>query len=511
MLLEAKIGTKPKVLSYIRVSTTEQVNTGYSLEVQDRRLRDFAIQNGWQLLETFRDEGKSARTIGRPSFKALLDYCEQHSDIVDAILVQDTSRFCRDALDHLLVRKFLKDIDIKLIKLDGNNDETIESELLDLITAGVNQAESKRTGLKTKNIMLDMFERGLKPGQAPIGYLNSFKKDVPMYPDDGRKYFIQEAFNMWNSGNYSLGEISENLREKGFRTAGGKSIGKSVIQSILKRVDYAGGLKYDGQTNKNALHEPIITMEEFEKAQRMFEIRNKGADRSRKHVTLLAGIIHCFKCGKLMHGEYHEDGNYYRCGDCGNPYARMDYIDDEISTFFKGAAFTDKGLSKLKEVLLEVQSEQKDAKPSTKSSLEARRKAIDGKMSKIEDRLIFDSVGSIDKERVEQKYALLKEEMKQVENQLKEIDKPSSNLKSGEIEKIIWGMGRMGEIYQALNITQKKQFLKFFIKKVFVDCSENRIKDYELVEEFKTLLSGDLARISSNWLPRVDSNHEPAG
>ena len=507
MIIEPKTGTITKVILYVRVSTVEQAELGHSLDVQGARLNDFAHLNGWKVLRSFMDEGKSARTIDRPSFEAMLDYCEDNKDFVDAVLVQDTSRLCRNVQDHLEVKAFLRKRDIKLISLEGNNDDTDEAQFLDLIIAGVNELESKRTGRKTKRVMLAIFEQGIKPGQAPIGYLNSFKKGTPMYPDSGKKYFVQEAFRMWCTGNYSIKEISDTLYEKGFRSVNNKKVGKSSIEGILKRIDYAGGLKYEGGVNEKAQHEQLITMNEFLRAQEIFKMRNKGADRSRKHITLLAGIIHCFKCGSLMHGEYHFKGNYYRCENCGKPLVRMDYIDNEIIKFFKGSAFTEKGLEKLKGVLLEVQSQQKVLNPNVIKSLEERRKVLDTKMSKLEDVLLFETGDSVDKERVKQKYESLKVDLQQIEKQLKELEKPSSNFKSNEIDKIIYGMGRMGEVYKALDKTQRKQFLKFFIKKVFVDCSEGKIRNYELVEEFETLLSRDLVRISSNWLPRVDSNH----
>ena len=510
MTLQAKKGTKPKVAIYARVSTVEQAELGHSLSIQSGKLDELASQNDWQVLMLFTDEGKSARTIDRPSFEALLDYCEENKDILDAVLVQDTSRLCRNVKDHLEIKAFLKKRDIKLISLEGNNDDTDEAQFLDLIIAGVNELESKRTGRKTKRVMLAMFEQGLKPGQAPIGFLNSFKKGVPMYPDLERKHFIREVFDSWNTGNHSIKDISETLYEKGFRSVGGKKIGKSGIQAVLKRIEYAGGLSYEGRVNENAQHEAIITMAEFQKAQKMFEIRNKGADRSRKYTTLLAGIAYCFKCGSLMYGEYHQKGDYYSCRVCRKPYARMGYIDDAISGFFKGSAFTEKGLGRLKTALMEVKAEQESkGLPEQKRSLENRKKALDAKMSKLEDKLIFWDDSSVDKERLERKYAPLKVELKQIDGQLKELDRPSNNLKKSEIDKIIWGMGRLGEIYEALDKPQRKQFLKFFIKKVYIDCSENKIVDFELVPELEALLSQDSVRISSNWLPRVDSNHQP--
>ncbi|EKE00318.1 MAG: hypothetical protein ACD_22C00047G0004 [uncultured bacterium] len=507
MELSPKRGSKAKVVMYIRVSTVEQAELGHSLDVQLNRLSTFADQNGWQILKMFKDEGKSARTIDRPSFQELLDYCEDNNDSVDAVLVQDTSRLCRNAEDHLYVKSFLKKQGIRLISLEGNNDDTDEGQFLDLIIAGVNELESRRTGRKTKRIMIAMFEDGFKPGKARIGYINSFKKGVPMHIDPETKVFIQEIFRLWGTGNYSLAQISNTMYEKGFRSENNKKVNKSALQSILKCIDYAGGLEYDGKINYHAKHEAIITMEEFERTQQVFARRNKGADRSRKYQTLLAGVAHCFKCGSLMYGDYHKDGKYYKCLKCGKPYTRMDYIDGQISDFFKGSAFTEKGLARLKGVLLEVQKEQSiKSIPQQKAALEARKKALDKKMNKLEDKLLFGDSNGVAKERVQQKYEPLKEQMAQIDSQLAALDRPSNSLKTAEIDRIIWGMGRMGEVYEALDPSQRKQFLKFFIKKVYIDCSENKIKNYDLVEEFETLLSRDLVRISSNWLENRNSN-----
>jgi len=58
----------------------------------------------------------------------------------------------------------------------------------------------------------------------------------------------------------------------------------------------------------------------------------------------------------------------------------------------------------------------------------------------IEDQILFNSI-SIDKTRLEQQYEPLKKEMKQVEERLKLMTPPSTNLKDSEIEKVIGGLG----------------------------------------------------------------------
>ncbi len=506
--IKPKVGTRPKVVIYKRVSDKRQSDEGYSIEVQEDLLLKVAADHSWEVLRVFEDDGKSARTLDRKDMQEFLDFCDENSDVVDAALLQDTSRLCRNVQDHLTVKAFLKKRAIKMIPFDGIVDDSPEGDFIDLIIAGVNELESKRTGKKTKRIMDAMLEMGLKPGMAPVGYINSFKKGVPMHVDNEKRFYICEIFKLWNTGNYSMLSISEKMFEDGFRSKSGKKVGKSGIEAILKRVLYAGGLAYDGKINKNAQHEAIITMDEFNKAQDMLLIRNKGANRSRKHNTLLAGMIFCFKCGNQMYGEYHLKGNYYRCKVCGKPLASMEKVENSIKKFFTGARFTEKGLSNMKDVLLSVKQELGESVPQQRSSLISRREALDMKMKKLEDKMLFNDT-SIDKDRLNAQYEPLKKELAQVDDQLKLLEKPSSNLKDSEIEKVVWGLGQLGRIYEVLPKSQKKQFLRYFITKVFVDCAEDKIVQYELVPEFEALVSGNLVRISSYWLPGLDSNQQP--
>lgn len=47
------------VLGYIRVSTVNQVKEGYSLGEQLDEIEKFCKANGFNLIDTFKDEGKS--------------------------------------------------------------------------------------------------------------------------------------------------------------------------------------------------------------------------------------------------------------------------------------------------------------------------------------------------------------------------------------------------------------------------------------------------------------------
>ncbi len=505
--LKPKIGTRLKAVDYERVSTPGQVINGHSMEVQRKLFTTLVEQHDIEVLKTFEDPGKSARNLNRRDIEELMDFCDDNSDLLDVVFVQDTSRLCRNVADHLALKAFLKKRDIKLIPLDGYFGDSDEGEFADIVVAAINQLESRRTGKKTKRVMLALAEKGLKPGMAPLGYLNSYQKDVPIKPDPEKKHFIYCIYEMWLTGSYSVKAIADIQFEKGFRSKEGKQVQKNTITNILKNILYAGGLFYDGIKYEKAMHEGIVPLDWHYRSLAMFEKKNKGANRNRKYVTLLAGYATCLKCGNQMFGEYHPKGNYYRCQHCAKTNVSLEDADDKVSAFFHGTVFTEEALRKLRDALYEVKKDQGSSVPEQLKTLRQRRDALDKKMRVIEDKM-FSGDELVDSERLKGRYQPLKDELRIVEGQIKDLDKPSTNLKDSEIEKIIKGLRNIGDLYDAMTKPQRKQFIRFFISKAFLE-KERVVTSFEFVPEFEALVTRDLVRIRANWLPRVDSNHEP--
>ena len=57
---------KPQAAIYVRVSTQEQAQTGFSLNAQQEALENYAKALGYEILKVYRDEGKSAKDLKRP-------------------------------------------------------------------------------------------------------------------------------------------------------------------------------------------------------------------------------------------------------------------------------------------------------------------------------------------------------------------------------------------------------------------------------------------------------------
>ena len=62
---------------YLRVSSEEQVEN-FSLGTQEEICRREATRRGFEIVQVFREEGRSAKTItGRPTLIKLLEFCRK--------------------------------------------------------------------------------------------------------------------------------------------------------------------------------------------------------------------------------------------------------------------------------------------------------------------------------------------------------------------------------------------------------------------------------------------------
>ena len=86
-------GPKRAIL-YARVSTDEQARSGYSLAQQIDRLRGYAADEGYEVLEEVTDAGYSGASLGRPGMDRVRDLVA--ADGVSVVPAQDRDRFARE-------------------------------------------------------------------------------------------------------------------------------------------------------------------------------------------------------------------------------------------------------------------------------------------------------------------------------------------------------------------------------------------------------------------------------
>jgi site-specific DNA recombinase len=100
--MPSRNGHGPKrAILYARVSTDEQVRSGYSLAQQLEALRDYAECEGYDVLEEVADPGHSGASLERPGMDRVRDLVA--SGGVSMVLAQDRDRFAREPAYHYLL------------------------------------------------------------------------------------------------------------------------------------------------------------------------------------------------------------------------------------------------------------------------------------------------------------------------------------------------------------------------------------------------------------------------
>ena len=80
-----------RVAVYCRLARADQEDT--LLEVQKERLRVYANERGYDIVEEIAEIG-SGLSLNRPGIREMAGLA--HSHMIDAVLVSDVSRLCRD-------------------------------------------------------------------------------------------------------------------------------------------------------------------------------------------------------------------------------------------------------------------------------------------------------------------------------------------------------------------------------------------------------------------------------
>src|SRR5918992_432934 len=121
-------GPKRAIL-YARVSTSEQVRSGYSLAQQLEALRAYAAREGYEVLEEVVDPGQSGATLERPGMDRVRDLVAAGG--VAVVLAQDRDRIAREPAYHYLLRKEFEGYGCKIRALNDRGDDSPEGELTD--------------------------------------------------------------------------------------------------------------------------------------------------------------------------------------------------------------------------------------------------------------------------------------------------------------------------------------------------------------------------------------------
>lgn len=320
---------------YVRVSTDEQADKGYSIRSQEEVLRKYCgIQN--ILVKRVIYEDYSAKTFNRPAWNDMLKRIKREkSKTVDLLLFTKWDRFSRNAGDAYQMISILRKAGIDPQAVEQPLDLTIpENKMMLAFYLAAPEVENDRRALNTFYGMRRARKEGRYLTTGPYGYINRTeagkKTIVPVDPQAG---LVRWAFEQIAQGQHHIDNVRREIAKQGFACS------KSHFYTLLRNPTYCGKIvvpEYRDEPRQlvQGLHEPIVSESLFYTVQEVLDGKKRiqFVKMSTDDNLPLRGFLLCPKCGKQLTGSASKGRSsyyyYYHCTSiCGERH-KADQLND---------------------------------------------------------------------------------------------------------------------------------------------------------------------------------------
>jgi len=292
-----------KAFLYARRSSDERSDKQLqSIPDQIDVLKPIAARHKLLIVEILEESKSAKQPHMRPVFSDMLSRLRKGE--ADVILTWHPNRLFRNPVDQGELTWMLQSGQIKRIVTPSHIYHPEDSViLLSLEGAMANQysrdlSDAVRRGLSHKA------NKGNYPGPAPQGYFNYRDGDfAEIRPDKVRWELVRRMWDLLLAGNHSVPEIREIAsNEWGYLTPrkkrkGGQGLGQNSLYKLFANPFYAGLFLWKGEIFEGN-HKPMITIDEFDRAQAI--LGRKGRPRPLTHKTAYTGLIKCGECGQMV-------------------------------------------------------------------------------------------------------------------------------------------------------------------------------------------------------------------
>ena len=485
---------------YVRVSTDDQAQEGFSIRGQIEKLKAYALLKDWDIYDIYADEGISGKNIvDRPAVNRLINDIENGK--VKNVLVFKVDRLTRSTRNLIELVDLFEKNKCTFTSLTESIDTDTPSGRMFLKIIGI-FAEFERENLASR-LKLG-FERKAKEGYTlatnnlSYGYtMEKGQKIQQIHPDEAR--IVKEIFSMYIDENKSFHQIARTLNQRKVKTKTNVTAwNATTIKAILQNPTHIGKVRYrmddeDKYFEADGHHKPIISYETFSIAQqRIKNMPNISRTKRAKEDGYFCGVLSCGMCNSkfstqrnaLKHPNEKGEKQYrvsYRCRNKQHKYLKADTacecpdilhekvehafneyikkVDDFSGLEIDGLTIEDestKNKQELQEYITDCETKQAKVLSQKKRIVEQYAR----------EELDFDSYKEI--------LAVLNDDYENLEKELSRIKTKMPTITSTpkiSREDII---SSIMENWKYLNNTEKMVFLQRFMKKIVINVEKER-------------------------------------
>ncbi|NTZ20464.1 recombinase family protein [Paenibacillus sp. JMULE4] len=192
------------VVTYLRVSSEQQAERELSIPAQREALQRYANERGWNIVDEYVDEAKSAKTADRPYFQRMIAAAQQPDKNFEAILVHKFDRFSRSRADHVVYKALLKKQGVVVLSAtEPTEPDTPHGVLLEGMLEVISEFYNVNLKHETLKGMRENAAQGFHcGGRVPFGYRRVQRGSKVTYvlgPDEEVR-LVRQMFKMAAEG-----------------------------------------------------------------------------------------------------------------------------------------------------------------------------------------------------------------------------------------------------------------------------------------------------------------------
>ena len=286
---------------YVRVSTDDQRDNGYSIDSQLRMIKEYCEKNEYNIVDIYNDAGHSGKDLMRPEMQRLLK--DIKSKKINKLVAIKVDRLTRNNYDGFWLLNYCEEHDVKIeLILEPYDVSTANGEMIFGMNLVFGQRERKEIGARTKRAMEEMALERIHPSKAPYGYIRN-KETGHLEVEPIEAEVVKEIFELCKQGDSTRG-IATIMKDNNAYLKQGKWKADRVYK-ILTNSIYIGIFEYGKYKRKpqdilrvENYCEPIID-EITWNATRNVLVKNKHSNYG-EYIHLFSGLVKCPICGEIM-------------------------------------------------------------------------------------------------------------------------------------------------------------------------------------------------------------------
>ena len=339
---------------YCRLSSEDGPDhESMSIGNQRSLLTEYVEKQGWEIIDTYIDDGFSGTNFERPGFQRMIADIENGR--INLVITKDLSRLGRNyIMCGQYTEIYFPERHVRYIALNDGVDTLNQTSSMDITPFKhiLNDMYARDISTKIKSTLHAKAKRGEYLGALdPYSYLRSPEDKHKLIVNEETAPTVRRMFEMCAAG-MGARSIATTLNNEGvlspteytrFRKHNPETDGEFVrkhfwtrtyVQFMLKNEIYVGSMVQGRQYTPSHrsqkrepipkenwivvpnMHEALISRELFDEAQKKLQTRKKVCTGPSDLPHLFSGLFFCEACGSAMRQGYTQKRKYiyYSCG-----------------------------------------------------------------------------------------------------------------------------------------------------------------------------------------------------